>query len=244
MNTAQHTIPVSRVMDGWNSINVPRSPNLGLDSDFSISSGPGANNNNFRISVPSQPASYTLQVSPHLPYEVSPDPISRFQNYEGPWVPSGIADVPNHPDRLPRQSRSSNLRTRYSEPNTSFGQYQTKAGSELESDTTGPYPSDSGYGTRSQAATSILSSDPMDHNQECSSITGPIDSLNFYSEDRFQVYSQPDKQARAQTTEHRPDPDQSQSANLQCHYPDCGAILKCKSELKYARLCYASPELG
>ena len=237
MHVTRHT--AGRAMDGWSSINVPRSPNLRIDGDFSTSPGAGENYNTFRFTVPSQPSSYTLQVPSHMPYEVSQDPISRFQNQSGPWVPRGIADIPTHTDSLPRQSRSSNLWMRYSEPNTSFSQYQTKAGSELESDITGPYPSDSGYGTRSPATTSILSCDPVDHNQECSSITGPIDGLNFYPEDRSQVYAQPDKQRRAQETEHRSDRDLAQSASHRCHYVGCGAIVKCPSELRYRSLCCA-----
>ena len=221
-------------MDGWNSINVQHSPNLGLDSEYSTSLGPGENYNQFRIPITSQHSSYALQVPSHISYEVSPDPISHFQNIPGPWVPPGLADIPKHLDRRPRQSRSSNLWTRYSEPNTSFSQYRAKAGSELESDITGPYPSDSGYGTRSQATTSILSSDSVDQRQECSSITGHINGLNFYSEDASQVYPQPGKQAHAQRNEQRPDPAQSQSANLQCHYADCGTIVKCQSEMTYA----------
>lgn len=240
MNNARHAIPVSRAMEGWHSINGHRSPNLALDGDYPASLGPGQSYDSFLGSVPAQPSSYTVQVPSNIPYEGSPDPISRFQNYPGPWVPQGIADIPSYIDRRPKQSRSSNLRTRYSEPNTSsFNQYQAKAGSELESDITGPYPSDSGYGTRSQATTSILSSDPREHNQECSSITDHIDSLNFYSEDTFQAYPQPDNQARGQRNEHRLDPDQSQNANLKCSYADCGMTVKCQSEMTYARRCCA-----
>ncbi len=223
-------------MDGWSSINVHRSPNLGLDSEYSNSLRPGESFNHFRGSLPSQHSSYTLQVPSHMPHEVSPDSISRFQTIPGPWVPRGIADVPNYSNRRPKQSRSSNARTRHSEPNNSFTQYRANAGSEVGSDITGPYPSDSGYGTRSQAATSILSSDPVDHNQECSSITGHINGLNFLSEDPFQVYPQPDKNARAQGNEQRPDPDQSHKANLHCTYAGCETIVKCQSELTYARL--------
>ena len=245
MNVAQPTILGSRALDGWSSVNVLRSPNLALDGHFSSFGGRGENYSHFRGPAPSQPSSYTLQVPSHMPHEVSPDPISRFQNYPGPWVPRGIADLPTYPERVPRQTRSSDPRTRYSEPNTAFSQYQTKAGSELESDITGPYPSDSGYGTRSQATASILSSDPVDHDQdggpcarfqECPSITDPIDSLNFCSEDPFQVYAQPDPRTRAQSTEHRSDPAQSQTAILQCHYEGCSVVVKCPSEMKYARL--------
>lgn len=238
----QHIIQARRAFDGWST--VPRSPNLGLDTVFSTSPGPGENYNHFRPSGPFKPCSpYTLQVPPHMPYEVSPDPIRRFQNIPGPWVPEGIADLPTHPDTRSGQSRSSGLRTRYSEPNTSFSQYQTKPASELESDITGPYPSDSGYGTRSQATNSILSSDPVDPNQECSSITGQIGGLDCYSEEAIQVYSQPNQQTLAPRTERRPDRNLSQTSSLQCHYADCGAIVKCQSELKYARLCYAFLDL-
>ena len=178
-----------------------------------------------------------------MQYEISPDPISRFQNIPGPWVPKGIADIPEHLVSLPRQSSSATASARYNEPNPLFSRYRTKTGSDRDSDITGPYPSDSGYGTRSQATTSILSSDLMDHSQECSSLSGQIDSLDFYPKTPIQVFSHSNSQVRAQRLVHPSGPEQCQSTNLHCPYPDCRATVKCQSELKYVSRCCGFLEL-
>jgi len=235
MEIAPPTMPLDRALDGWNSMSGPNSPSSGLDSILPPTSGVGERSTNLRVSALSHPSSHPLQMPFNISNEISPDPIMRFYNDPGPWAPRGIADIPTQPVALPRHSRPFNLQTRYNEPNMSFSQYQTTAGSELESNTTGAYPSDSGYGTRSQATTSILSSDPVDLNQDCSSISGHIGNLQLYPGSASHGYSHPDSQASAQQIEYQPDTEQCQSASLRCL--ECGVIVKCQSEMKYAQVC-------
>ncbi|KAI9879467.1 MAG: hypothetical protein M1830_008426 [Pleopsidium flavum] len=154
LEIAPSTMPFDRALDVWNGMSEPNSPNLGLDNILPPASGVDERSTNVRVSTLSHPSSHTLQMPSNSPNEISPDPLSRFYNETGPWTPKGIADINNQPVALPRHPRPLGLPMRYNEPNFPFSQYQTTAGSELESSTTGPYPSDSGYGTRSQATTS------------------------------------------------------------------------------------------
>lgn len=192
--------------------------------------GIGGRGTTLRVSSLSQPSSHTLQVPSSMPMEKSPDPLERFWNEQGPWAPQGIADIPTQPDVLPRHSRPLNLRTRYNQPDGSFRQYRTTPISELESNTTGAYPSDSGYGTRSQATRSIFSSDPADRNQDCPSISGHMDNLGIFAADAPHPYPRLDNH---QQLEHQPDTEHGHGASLQCHYDGCGTFVKCQSDLKY-----------
>ncbi len=161
-------------MDGWNSVNGRPSSISASDSILHSGARLGDDYSDFFISPLGQPSSRALQTTSQ--HDLSPNPLRRFeQQAAGPWFPPGIVDVSNsQAAALPKHSNSFNLRTGYNGHNASFVQYQNKASSELESDVTGQH--DSGYGTRSQATASILSSDVIDHNQERTNVSGRIDN--------------------------------------------------------------------
>ncbi|KAL8736082.1 MAG: hypothetical protein Q9181_002568 [Wetmoreana brouardii] len=117
--------------------------------------------------------------------------------------------------------------------------------SEVGSSTTGRYPLDSGYESRSGATRSVRSADQVDPSR-CPSISGDIHGLRFYPEDGYQDPSARD--AAPPNPQYSPT-DISQDVaqqpgvpfDLACQYPNCSVISKNQSEQRKHMLRHQKP---
>lgn len=231
MDSAHPRTSMGRTQGAWNS-NMQSSPGLWLDGILQSSSGLPDRFNHYEAQSFSPSGPQTLPSTYGPSYEVSPDPISRFRDIEGPWVPRGIVEVPQGEMQLPKDYGSILTQAGYRHHSSSFDRYQTKTTSEFESDVTGPYPSDSGYGTKSQATASILSTEQVDHGCEEASLSGRMDDFSLSVATSVPAYSQADGQRVTRQTDFQANHAPRQGASLQCPFPECGNVLHCQSELK------------
>lgn len=169
--------------------------------------------------------------------DLDTNPMSRFQNDQGPWTPQNIGgDVTQHsqPPRYQSSYGSNYL------PVTLQSHYREPPQSEQGSSTTGRNPVDSGYGSRSLATKSVRSAEPIDQSQSCQSLIGDVNDMRVYSEEHFSPHipghaltfpndiSYP---YNLPTTE----PTEPPAAQLLCRYPECRNQSKNLSEYRYVR---------
>ncbi len=169
--------PIDPALDPWNSSTVPLSPGIGLDhllppnlglQDRSTSVGTSGDFNNF----PSD-----LQLPSMKQTELQSDPLLRFWADPGPW----------NSQRVGGEASNSSMNQKYigsygrdPRPNAFLGQYRPSPRSDLGSSTTGRYPVDSGYESRSFATRSVHSADPRDQSQGCQSLAGDVSEMQLY----------------------------------------------------------------
>lgn len=114
--------------------------------------------------------------------DLDTNPMSRFQNDQGPWTAQSIGgDLTQH-SQPPRYQSS--YGPNYL-PFTSQNQYREPPRSEQGSSTTGRNPVDSGYGSRSLATKSVRSAEPMDQSQSCQSLIGDVSDMRVYQDEHF-----------------------------------------------------------
>ena len=169
--------PIDPALDPWNSTNVPLSPGIGLDhllppnlglQDRPTSSGTSGDPNSFPPD---------LQLPSMKQNDLQSDPLLRFWADPGPWNHQRVVGEPSQPPMNQKYVGSYERDTR---PNDFFGQYRPSPRSDLGSSTTGRYPVDSGYESRSLATRSVHSADPRDQSQGCQSIAGDIGEMQLY----------------------------------------------------------------
>ncbi|KAI9702111.1 MAG: hypothetical protein M1836_001455 [Candelina mexicana] len=177
--------------------------------------------------------------SPHCPLQSVPqgsmpvDPIQRFyHDSNGPWNQHMISGLTAEPYQRPPDP---NALTRMDRPNLSFKEHRSRARSEIDSNVTGHILTDpdSGYASKSLATGSVLSADPAEYNQDCTSITGHVNGLQlFHGEGEGTPHYLPSNDIHYQRQDNGfEEPDPAATDLHQCPY--CLATLKCHSERKY-----------
>lgn len=114
--------------------------------------------------------------------DLDTNPMSRFQNDQGPWTAQNVGgDLTQH-SQAPRYQGS--YGSNYA-PVTLQSQYREPPRSEQGSSTTGRHPVDSGYGSRSLATKSVRSVEPIDQSQSCQSLIGDVNDMRVYPDEHF-----------------------------------------------------------
>ncbi|KAI9819500.1 MAG: hypothetical protein M1827_006948 [Pycnora praestabilis] len=226
------------VMDGWSNRNPPSSPGS-LDSLFPPSPVNGEGTMNLKMAGPIRGPPLPSPISLSVPTEMSTNPLMRFYtDSEGPW----------NPQQIRRQSNDVHTRTGESSPygplqgpNIAFNGYRNHPRSELESNATGTFQTDSGYGTKSQATASVLSTEDVDYTFDCPNISSQVGNLQLYSESNGppQKYVTLESQQYPRPIGYLDVQGPPRAALLVC--PECLATTRCQSEHKKHILRHIRP---
>lgn len=157
--------------------------------------------------------------------------LNWYTNNDGPWIPKGtVPEIPigyNHSKGQPLGFRSTSNTTAI-EPNHSH---------EKSSSDNVPLPfaylhSDSGYATRrSFEEVSVFSSEVLERNQDCSSLTSQVNDNSSFPTLKVLEQRQ-DSEITESWAGSQPASTGHQSRNELLHCQDCGKDVKTKSELK------------
>ncbi len=169
-------IPVDPSLDSWHNSSLT---GLGVDHLLPHTSVTG---------LLERPGFGGLDAFPHdvqLPSMRQSDsdtnPLLRFYNDPGPWSSQrvvGDMGPPSTPPRCPGTYHQVNLPAAI--------QYRDSPRSDLDSNTTGRNPHDSGYESKSFATKSVRSMEHVDRSQECQSLASDVNEMQIYPGDQFQ----------------------------------------------------------
>ncbi|KAL9597327.1 MAG: hypothetical protein Q9179_004302 [Wetmoreana sp. 5 TL-2023] len=225
-------IPIDPAIDSSRPSTITLSPGLGSDNTVPISS-----TLTDRLSLSGRhhfdALSQNLQLPAMQHNPTEPNPLLRFwheSGESGPWTPQRVGGTPSQTPMTPQYATFDDRSTR----NGNAMQYGYRSPrSDVDSSTTGRYPQDSGYGSRS--VPSVRSTDQVDLSRSCPSISGDVPGLHFYPEDGYQDASARD--AAPPNPQYSPT-DTSQDVaqqpgvtfDLACRYPNCGHISRNQSD--------------
>ena len=162
--------------------------------------------------------------------DLESNPLVRFWHEDGPWYPQGLGV--GQPPVLPHHVIS-HERSKSSHP--SHGRYRDPAGTALEGRLLGRQLSDSGYGTQSHVASSVLGTDYRDQVQENQSLASDTDRTHGRLENVPRDYlheAAEEAQSFAIDDCSNDSPEPGSMIPLLCDHPDCGVTLKNQSEYR------------
>lgn len=174
-------VPIDPALDTLNALDVGFASGIG---DHFLPSSPAIHH---RLRYPGTSATigailHDVQLPAMRQPDLDTNPMSRFQNDQGPWTPQHIGGdltQPSHPPGF-----QSSYGPHYM-PVTLSSQYRDPPKSEQGSSMTGRNPVDSGYRSRSLATKSVRSVEPVEQSQGCQSLIGDVNDMRVYADDHY-----------------------------------------------------------
>lgn len=213
-------VPVDPALDSFRPSNISLQPAIGLAHSSPL--GP---------ELQERPGTFLPGVQLPSLRQADADPIIRFYQDPGPWSSQQVDMDQPHQPLQPRYP------TAYAPPHPS-AQYRESPRSDVGSNATGRNPMDSGYGSKSLTTKSVRSVEYLDQSQSCQSLTGDINEMQLYPDERFQATDSLAGHDLPYPFDHYPDmPAPSTEPALGpfvCEHTDCGYTeSKNQSDHKY-----------